>query len=77
MPKKVKPNPVDLTNFDSLPASAHVRVPVVAALKGVSQPTIWRWVKAGNLPPPVKLGPNVTAWRVGDLRAADKRVVGA
>jgi predicted DNA-binding transcriptional regulator AlpA len=24
--------------------------------------TIWRWVKAGLLPPPVKVGPNTIRW---------------
>ena len=61
--------PAALAQFDSLPASAHVRLPIVAAWRGVSAPTIWRWVKSGRLPAPVKLGPNTTAWRVGDLRA--------
>ncbi|MFZ6689022.1 helix-turn-helix transcriptional regulator [Undibacterium sp. SXout11W] len=61
-------NTLALESFDTLPASAHVRLPVVAALNGVSHPTIWRWVKAGRLPSPVKLGANTTAWRVGDLR---------
>ena len=28
----------------------------------VSAPTIWRWVKSGTLPAPVRLGPQVTAW---------------
>lgn len=57
-----------LAQFDTLPESAHVRLPVVAALHGVGPATVWRWVKAGRLPAPVKLGPNTTAWRVGDLR---------
>lgn len=56
--------------FDRLPDAAHVRLPVVMALHGVSAPTIWRWTKDGRLPAPVKLGPNTTAWRVGELRAA-------
>jgi len=60
--------PVALAQFDRLPDSAHVRLPVVAALKGIGPATVWRWVKAGRLPAPVKLGPNTTAWRVGDLR---------
>jgi predicted DNA-binding transcriptional regulator AlpA len=60
--------PAALVHFDSLPDSAHVRLPVVAALRGSSPATIWRHVKAGLLPAPVKLGPNTTAWRVGDLR---------
>jgi len=60
--------PAALAQFDQLPDSAHVRLPVVAALHGVSAPTVWRWVKAGRLPAPVKTGPNTTAWRVGSLR---------
>ena len=62
--------PSALVNFDRLPDSAHVRLPVVAALHGISAPTVWRWVKSGRLAAPVKLGPNTTAWRVGDLRSA-------
>ncbi len=61
--------PAALARFDRLPDSAHVRLPVVAALNGIGPATVWRWVKAGRLPAPVKLGPNTTAWRVGDLRA--------
>ncbi len=60
--------PPGLANFDDLPDSAHVRIPVVAALYGVGTATVWRWVKAGRLPKPLKVGPNTTAWRVGDLR---------
>ena len=60
--------PTALAHFDALPDSAHVRLPVVAALNGVSTPTVWRWVKAGRLPEPEKLGPNTTAWNVGKLR---------
>lgn len=63
--------PAALAAFDSLPDAAHVRLPVVAALKSVSPATVWRWVKAGRLPAPVKLGPGVTAWKVGDLRRAE------
>jgi predicted DNA-binding transcriptional regulator AlpA len=62
--------PAALSQFDRLPDAAHVRLPVVMALHGVSAPTIWRWCKAGRLPAPVKLGPNTTAWQVGALRAA-------
>ena len=60
--------PAALVHFDSLPNSAHVRLPTVVALYGSSPATIWRRVKAGLLPAPLKLGPNTTAWRVGDLR---------
>ena len=62
--------PAALAQFDNLPASAFVRLPVVCALRGgISPATVWRHVKSGLIPQPVKLGPNTTAWRVGDLRA--------
>ena len=63
-----------LAQFDTLPESAHVRLPVVAALHGIGPATVWRWVRAGRLPTPVKLGPNTTAWRVGELRRAMAQV---
>lgn len=62
--------PDALKNFDSLPASANVRQPVVQALIGCSSATIWRMVKRGTLPAPRKLSERVTAWNVGDLRKA-------
>jgi len=33
-----------------------------------SSPTLWRMVKAGKFPAPVKLSERVTAWRVEDIR---------
>lgn len=33
----------------------------------VSQATIWRWVKLGEFPKPVRLGPQTTAWRLEDV----------
>lgn len=58
-----------LTAFDELPDAAHVRVPTVARLCGISTVTVWRWARDGRIPAPVKRG-GVTAWRVGDLRQA-------
>lgn len=59
-----------LTNFDQLPNSANVRLPVVMALYGISPATVWRNVKIGNIPKPQKLTARTTAWNVGKLRAA-------
>jgi len=39
--------PDALANFDQLPNSAYVRLPVIMALYGVSAPTIWRGIKVG------------------------------
>jgi hypothetical protein len=56
-----------LRGFDSLPDSAGVRAPVVAALNNVTPVTVWRWAKCGLLPKPDKCG-GVTTWNVGKLR---------
>jgi predicted DNA-binding transcriptional regulator AlpA len=57
-------------NFDALPDSAFVRLPVVCALFSISQPTAWRWVKKGLLPKPRKLGPRVAGFQVAAVRRA-------
>lgn len=54
-------------NFDSLPSSAGVRLPVVSALFAISPATVWRWCKSGHLPQPTRIG-RVTLWNVGELR---------
>lgn len=65
--------PDALRNFDSLPDSANVRLPVVAALFACADVTVWRRVKAGTLPAPRKLSKRVTAWNVGELRTVLSR----
>ena len=62
--------PDALRNFDALPDSANVRLPVVAALFACSTVTVWRRVKKGTLPAGRKLSEGVTAWNVGQLRKA-------
>lgn len=56
-----------LEDFDKLPDAAQVRLPVVAALHGISTVTVWRWSKDGRLPAPHRRG-GITAWNVGELR---------
>jgi predicted DNA-binding transcriptional regulator AlpA len=58
-----------LANFKSLPNEAQTRLPVVAALYGCSQATVWRRVKSGHIPKPRKIGQRTTCWQVGELRA--------
>lgn len=63
--------PAELTHFDELPDSAHVRLPVVRGLYGgCSASAIWRNVKVGAIPAPHKLTTNIAAWNVGELRQA-------
>ena len=59
-----------LRDFDAMPNSAYIRLPVIKALYGVSSATIWRGVKIGTIPKPSKLSERCTAWNVGLVRAA-------
>jgi predicted DNA-binding transcriptional regulator AlpA len=67
--------PAELIHFDELPDIALVRLPVVKGLYGCSESAIWRNCKTGAIPAPIKLTEQITAWRVGDLRAALNRGV--
>lgn len=62
-----------LSQFNDLPDEAIIRAPVVAALRGCSEPTIWRHARSGLIPKPVSVGPGITGWRVGDIRESLKR----
>lgn len=57
-----------LAQFDELPDSAYVRLPVVIGLLACSKSTLWRWVKNSRIASPHKLGSRITAWNVGQLR---------
>ncbi len=69
--------PEALKNFDLLPDSAHVRLPVVKVLYDCSSSTVWRGVKAGHIPKPYKLTQRTSSWNVGELRQAKNRNQGA
>ena len=67
-----------IPSFDALPDSAFIREsqlvqspkrPDTPAPLPFSAPTLWRKVKAGTFPQPVKLSERVTAWNVGAVRA--------
>lgn len=60
--------PDALSNFDQLPNSAYIRLPVLLGLFSVSEASIWRWVKKGAIPKPVKLSVRTSAWNVGEIR---------
>ena len=58
-----------LTGFDDLPECARAALPVVCKLYDAAPATVWRRVKAGLIPAPIKEGGS-TRWVVGDLRRA-------
>lgn len=53
----------------SLPETGFVRLPAILEVIPVSKSTWWKGVKEGRYPRPVKLGPRITAWEVGSIRA--------
>ena len=66
-----------IPNFDDLPDGAMARQsqlirdpkhPTRPSPLPFSAATLWRKVRGGEFPPPVKLGPAISAWRVGDIR---------
>lgn len=62
--------PEALANFDLLPDSAHIRLPVMTGLYGVCAASIWRGVKDHTIPSPVKLTKRTTGWSVKLVRAS-------
>ncbi len=67
-----------IPSFDTLPDSAFIREsqlvqsskrPECPAPLPFSGPTLWRKVKAGTFPKPLKLSERITAWNVGDVRS--------
>jgi predicted DNA-binding transcriptional regulator AlpA len=67
-----------IQGFDALSDSAFLRLSQLVqspkrcnsmGLLPFSAPTLWRKVKAGTFPQPLKIAPRVTCWRVGDIRA--------
>ena len=54
--------PEGLANFDQLPDSAYIRLPVMKGLYGVSAASIWRCTKQGIIPKAIKLTERTTAW---------------
>lgn len=59
-----------IENLDAMPDCGFVAARSLAAWLGVSQVTVWRWVKTGQLPAPKKLGANTTRFQIGEVRAA-------
>ena len=41
----------------------------------ISRPTIWRWVKQGKFPRPIKLAGGSSRWKLSDLEVWEKTQV--
>ncbi len=58
------------TTIGRLPECGYLRqsqlIPIIVPF---SSATLWRKVKSGEFPAPVKLSERITAWKVEDIRA--------
>lgn len=64
------PLPRAFVEFSSWPDEAYVQILVVSLLFDCSRTTVWRRIKQGLIPAPVKLAESCAVWRVGELRKA-------
>ncbi|MFK7160247.1 helix-turn-helix domain-containing protein [Marinospirillum sp. MEB164] len=51
------------------PEQSFLTVKATASRFGVSPATVWRWVRNGRFPAPVRLSDNCTRWRIADITA--------
>lgn len=35
---------------------------IICQITGKNRSTIWRWIRSGNFPKPINIGPNSAAW---------------
>ena len=56
-------------NNTVLPETGFLRLSEVLKLIPISKSSWWDGVKKGRFPQSIKLGPNMTAWAVEDIRA--------
>jgi prophage regulatory protein len=54
--------------LDNLKEIGLIRQKQLLPLVGFSAPTLWRKVKAGSFPQPIKIGEKMTAWRMEEIR---------
>lgn len=61
--------PMEKHSFDTAPDAQMIRTSQFCELVGISRTTLWRQVKAGHIPKPVKVTDGIRAWSMGTARA--------
>jgi prophage regulatory protein len=54
-------------NTEIIKYTALIKLPDVLLLYPVSRSSWYQGIKAGKYPPPVKIGPRSSAWRLSDI----------
>ena len=44
-----------------------ISIKEASKILGVSEKTLWEWVRKGEFPQPIKLSPTITVWRATDI----------
>lgn len=60
--------PTQLPQAPVLPETGFLRLTQLLTFIPVSKSTLWRRIKDGSFPAPIKLSERVTVWRVEDVR---------
>lgn len=65
-PRHRKP---EVIHYDTLPDDALLRERELWPIVPFTSPTLWRRVKSGDFPQPIRLPGRMTCWRWGEVRA--------
>ncbi|MBP4043497.1 helix-turn-helix transcriptional regulator [Chromobacterium violaceum] len=57
------------STYGALPITGFIRLADLRTILPVSDSTIWRRVRDGSMPRPLKLSERVTVWRAEEIRA--------
>lgn len=68
--RTTSPKQATVEAVEFLPDIALIDVRMCALLLSCSENTVWRRSKSGSFPKPIRVSPQQTRWRVGDVRKA-------
>src|SRR5215469_4348713 len=63
---KMADKAVDAIDYDP---TGYFRLPDLIRRQRVSAASIWKWVRNGDYPKPIKLSKNASVWKVADILA--------
>ena len=79
MPKRSHPALKPIIINDQQPLDMGADAPVFVSVRSLAARyetavnTVWRWVREGRYPKPIKLGPAMTRWRLDEVIQWERR----